>query len=267
MPELAGRLISTGLISLSIPVFFLCKTAPDSPQAPLPLKAARPSVSSPATDTLNYVMGKFDPGSNERFAPVEQKYASREGMFLRKETLEAFVKMAKAAEADGVELRILSATRNFTSQKSIWEDKWTGKRLVEDGQNLALTTPDPVKRALKILEYSSMPGSSRHHWGTDMDLNALDNSFFAKGEGKKIYDWLVAHAGKYGFCQPYTAGRPHGYHEEKWHWSYMPLARPLTGFCERHLKNEMISGFLGAETAKQINILQHYILGINPDCR
>lgn len=267
MRDLTGRLISTGLIGLALPVFFFCRTAPEFGQASTTLLPVNPAVTPPAMDTLAYVMGQFDPARHEWFVPVEKKYASREGMFLRKETWEAFVKMAKAAEGDGVELKILSATRNFISQKSIWEDKWTGKRLVEDGQNLALTTPDPVKRALKILQYSSMPGSSRHHWGTDMDLNALDNSFFAKGEGKKIYDWLTTHAGRYGFCQPYTAGRPVGYHEEKWHWSYMPVARPLTGFCERRLKNEMISGFLGAESAKQVDILQHYILGINQECR
>ncbi len=70
-----------------------------------------------------------------------------------------------------------------------------------------------------------MPGTSRHHWGTDFDLNNLTNSYFSRGEGKVIYAWLKKNAGKYGFCQPYTAGREEGYNEERWHWSYIPLAR------------------------------------------
>jgi LAS superfamily LD-carboxypeptidase LdcB len=175
--------------------------------------------------------------------------------------------MYEDALKSGVTLKIISATRNFYVQKSIWEDKWTGKRLVEDGQNLALTTPDPVKRALKILEYSSMPGSSRHHWGTDMDLNNLNNDYFEQGEGKKIYDWLTKFAGSYGFCQPYSAGRPYGYKEERWHWSYIPVARPLTDFSKKSLKNEMITGFLGSESAAGIDIVNHYILGINEECK
>ncbi len=64
-----------------------------------------------------------------------------------------------------------------------------------------------------------MPGA-RHHWGTDFDLNALNNAYFNTKDGKRIYDWLTQHAAEFGFCQPYTAkggpdGRPIGYEEEK----------------------------------------------------
>ena len=40
------------------------------------------------------------------------------------------------------------------------ENKWTGKRLLSDGTNVANDIADDVEKALKILEYSSMPGSS-----------------------------------------------------------------------------------------------------------
>lgn len=218
-------------------------------------------------DTLSYIMGKFDPADHPSFSQVPLRYASRSGMYLRSEALQAFIKMSAAAGKEGITLKIISATRNFSAQKNIWEDKWNGRRLVENGQNLAQTTPDPIHRALKILEYSSMPGSSRHHWGTDMDLNALDNAYFSKGEGHKIYDWLKQHGQEFGFCQPYTAGRSSGYHEEKWHWSYMPIARPLTDYCSNHLQNEAIQGFDGAQTASQLDIVTNYVLGINHECK
>ncbi|MEO5582547.1 MAG: M15 family metallopeptidase, partial [Saprospiraceae bacterium] len=132
--------------------------------------------------------------------------------------------------------------------------------------NLAKTQKDPIKRAQKILEYSSMPSTSRHHWGTDMDLNALNNEYFTTGEGRKIYDWLNRHAAEFGFCQPYTAGRPVGYNEEKWHWSHMPVSKPLTDFCQSKMFNDKITGFLGSQTAISIDIVKKYMLGINLEC-
>jgi len=57
-----------------------------------------------------------------------------------------------------------------------------------------------------------------------------------------------------------------GYEEEKWHWSYLPLARKLTALAKAELKDEDISGFLGAETAPEIKVVERYVLGINPAC-
>jgi zinc D-Ala-D-Ala carboxypeptidase len=119
------------------------------------------------------------------------------------------------------------------------------------------------------LKYSSMPGTSRHHWGTDMDFNALTNEFFDKGKGKKIYTWLVANAHKYGFCQTYSAmgsDRTTGYQEERWHWSYTPISIRLTEIAKARIKDDMISGFLGSETALEIEVVEKYILGISPKC-
>ena len=164
-----------------------------------------------ATDTLSglqtdfsrdYLMGKFDPATHPDFVEIAAGYANRPGMYLRRDAYEAFRNMHAAALKEGVRLQIVSAARNFTAQKGIWEAKWTGSRLIENGKNAAQAYPDPVQRALKILEYSAMPGSSRHHWGTDIDLNNLSPQFFESGQGKKIHDWLAAHAAEYGFCQP-----------------------------------------------------------------
>ncbi len=207
------------------------------------------------TVTADYLMGKFDPTKHADFILIEKKYAVKPDMYLRKETYEAYKKMADAAEKEGVKLTIISATRNFDYQKTIWETKFN-----------ALKDKTASARAKKILQYSAMPGSSRHHWGTDIDLNNLENSHFEKGDGKKIYDWLLQHAAEYGFCQPYTAGRPTGYKEEKWHWSYMPLSKDFTTIAGKYLKNEMIAGFKGAESAPQIDVVKNYILGINKDC-
>ncbi len=220
--------------------------------------------------SLDYIMGKFDPAKHPDFERIDVKYASREGLYLHQETYEAFKKMHAAALNSGVQLKILSATRNFYSQKGIWEAKWTGQRKVEDGKDASVAFPDPEERALKILEYSSMPSTSRHHWGTDVDLNSLNNSYFEKEEGLKIYNWLIENAAGFGFCQPYTekgTDRPYGYNEEKWHWSYLPIARALTYKASKELKDEMVTGFQGSEVATDIGVVEKYVLGINSDCK
>ena len=114
--------------------------------------------------------------------------------------------------------------------------------------------------------YSSMPMTSRHHWGTDIDLNSLNNSWFEEGEGKKVYDWLQAHAHDFGFYQPYTnksLNNRTGYEEEKWHWSYMPLAGPYLDFYNKHVTNEDITGFEGSGLAPQIDMVGNYVNGLS----
>ena len=221
-----------------------------------------------ASFDIDYIMGKFDPASHPDFVTIPLIYADQEGRMMRKDAFSAFVSMYDAAQKEGIKLKIVSATRNFVNQKSIWERKWNGSTILEGGLN-ATTIKDFKKRALKILEYSSMPGSSRHHWGTDLDLNELENGYFASGQGKKIYDWLVKHGHEYGYCQVYTAKgkeRPNGYNEEKWHWSYTPVSSRLMELAKNALTNEMISGFDGAETASEIDIVHKYVLGISPLC-
>lgn len=213
----------------------------------------------PAAVNADYLLGKFKPFEHPDFVAVGKPYADKTGMILRKETFEAFKKMWEAAEKEGIVLKIISSTRNFEQQKAIWEGKWA--RFAKDA-------PAPKDRALKILEYSSMPGSSRHHWGTDIDLNDLNNAVFETGgKHEALYQWLQAHAHEYGFCQPYTAGRPTGYHEEKWHWSYTPLSKPMLAQYAQTLNEASIQGFEGADTATEIGIVKNYVLGINQDCK
>ena len=73
----------------------------------------------------NYLTGKFDPSQREEFALVPPQYVFGENkIYLRKETLDAFLKMAEAANEDKIDLKITSATRNFDYQKDIWNKKF-----------------------------------------------------------------------------------------------------------------------------------------------
>lgn len=214
------------------------------------------------------LLGHFDPAEHEDYLLIDPKYADREGMYIHKDTYSAFQRMHAAALEDSVELKIRSATRNFDYQKGIWERKWTGETKV-GGEDLSKATPDPKTRALKILEYSSMPGTSRHHWGSDIDLNSFDNEWFETGDGRRLWDWLEENAGDYGFCRPYTAKddlRPDGYQEERWHWSYIPLSSYFMSMAEELHNDRKIQGFMGAEVADEIDVVEKYVFGVSKDC-
>ena len=235
-----------------------------------PFKAEQRSAPDhgPGAITAEMLLGQIDPAGDPDFVSVSQAHASRPGMFLRREAYDAFLQMHKAALADGISLTILSATRPFHHQKRIWEDKWNGRRVLY-GDILAPDIEDPTERALEILRFSAMPGTSRHHWGTDIDLNSLQNAYFRTGEGKAVYDWLTTHALAYGFCQPYTAHgdrRAGGYEEEKWHWSYIPLSGQFLRKYGEQITYEDIRGFDGDTLAERLQVIEKFVLDINMAC-
>lgn len=208
----------------------------------------------------NYLMGRFDPAEHRAFVKVPPRYANRSGYYLRGEAFAAFKKMYEAARKDGVKLIIRSAARNFDYQKRIWERKWHRQKKPRSAKH----------KALNILQLSSMPGTSRHHWGTEVDLNSFSNSWFESDQGLKLFRWMNNNAAKYGFHRPYTKkdnSRPHGYKEEKWHWSYTPLSMAMTRDAKKILTDSKIKGFIGSETAVEIGVVEKYILGIHESCR
>lgn len=210
--------------------------------------------------SMEYLTGRLAPASHPAFTKVHARYATHGGMWLRQDAYDSFVAMHAAAAADGVELVIVSAHRDYRKQRRIWQTAW---------QNRAGTHPDALQRARKILQYKAMPGASRHHWGTEVDLNSLQNGWFEFGRGLALYRWLSEHAAAFGFCQVYgpREHRGDGYLEEKWHWSYLPAARELMRQAGDVFVGMRWEGFDGAETAEEIDVLGNYVLSLDPGCR
>ncbi|OMP29945.1 M15 family metallopeptidase [Mangrovimonas sp. DI 80] len=201
----------------------------------------------------DFLLGKFNYKKDSTFTKVSDVHSSKT-LYIKKEVYEAFINMYNHAKADNIDLKIISGTRNFYEQKAIWERKWE-----------KYSSLDSIDRALKILEYSSMPSTSRHHWGTDVDLNNLNNSYFETGRGEKEYNWLINHAHTYGFHQVYTSktnGRK-GYNMEKWHWTYLPLSEGYLTFYNKNVKLKDITGFKGADLAYKLNVIEVYVNGIS----
>jgi LAS superfamily LD-carboxypeptidase LdcB len=111
--------------------------------------------------------------------------------------------------------------------------------------------------------------TSRHHWGTDIDINNLNDHYFLDGKGKKEYAWLCKNAHRFGFCQVYSrknSSRPFGYEEEKWHWSYLPVSEKLLKEYNARVSLSDIQGFKGCGTANALSVIQKYVGGIAPSC-
>lgn len=152
--------------------------------------------------------------------------ASRPPNRLHKEAAVAFQRMQTAAAQSGIHLHIASGFRSFAQQQHIWERKF---------HHSSRTHMSASEKVADILRWSALPGTSRHHWGSDFD--AYDSAAIERtaltlepweyeqhGPCHELYLWLEAHAARFGFYRPYDTDRG-GVAPEPWHWSYAPLAK------------------------------------------
>jgi len=222
------------------------------------------SIYAETTDSeIQFLMGQLDFTKHPDFINLKQLGipVKKNDLYLKKEVAEQLLKLYQQLKKDlpNTEFWITSATRNYWHQKQIWEKKWN--------QYQKLYPNEQEKIVQKILEYSSMPATSRHHWGTDFDINVLENSYYERGKGKILYEWLKINAKQYGFCMPYNENRNNGYLLEKWHWSYYKLANKYQKkWNEFFNKNQFDSkiDFKGNEFFKKYAPV--YVNSINPDC-
>lgn len=151
--------------------------------------------------------------------------------------LTAFLAMRRAAAGAGIDLTAHSSFRDFQRQLSIWNGKFSGSRPMydADGNRLEAAALTPQARIDAILQWSALPGASRHHWGTDVDLidrNAValgyrveltPPEFGAGGPFAALSAWLETNASRFGFFRPFQGVRS-GVQAEPWHFSFAPVA-------------------------------------------
>lgn len=162
---------------------------------------------------------------------------------LSKETTEALAELASDAAQSGIDLRVASGFRSFERQQFIWDQKWLGHRAVLNDADETLFRADQSDNQwlCAILRFSALPGTSRHHWGTDLDvydaaaMDAEDSIALtvteARGRFSDLHRWLderMARDQSCGFFRPYELDRG-GVSPEPWHLSYAPLATGYEG--------------------------------------
>jgi Domain of unknown function (DUF4157)/D-alanyl-D-alanine carboxypeptidase/Zinc carboxypeptidase len=134
------------------------------------------------------------------------------------------------------------------------------------GVDRAAWLAEPSKKRLDIiLQFSALPGTSRHHWGTDVDFNSITNAEWEPPvAGKKgdnhfaLRQWLEKNASSAGMIQSYTPGRTGGYGEEPWHYSYAPIAIGLRELynSEVKLQQDVIDPLVADFTTRASKIKQ-----------
>jgi LAS superfamily LD-carboxypeptidase LdcB len=150
-----------------------------------------------------------------------------------------FRSLRRAAAADGFDVIPASGFRDFARQLAIWNGKFNGTIALCDasGRPIEAAAIAPQERIEAILLWSALPGASRHHWGTDLDL--IDRSavpqgyrvrltadeFAPPGPFAPLAAWLETNAARFGFFRPFRGGLS-GVQAEPWHFSFAPLAEP-----------------------------------------
>jgi LAS superfamily LD-carboxypeptidase LdcB len=101
---------------------------------------------------------------------------------------------------------------------------------------LDLATLSEPQRVDAILAWSAIPGGSRHHWGSDIDVidaaampagyqvELVPAEYEPGGVFSRLPGWLDQNMGLFGFFRPYGSDRG-GAGIEPWHLSYAPVAR------------------------------------------
>ncbi len=167
------------------------------------------------------------------------------GNKMQAEAAVAFSHLCQDASRAGFELAIASSFRSFDRQLAIWNGKVSGARPVYDdaGQSIMVAKLTPAQLIHAILRFSALPGTSRHHWGTDVDVYDLA----AMGEGycvqlsprevatggvfDPLHCWLderMASHESHGFYRPYSRDIG-GVAIERWHLSYAPISLACAG--------------------------------------
>ncbi len=184
-------------------------------------------------------------------------------VFIHTEVMSKYQKLKLVAKSAGIELRIISAFRSFDHQLKIWNQKLSGSRPVLDdlSRPLDISKMDAWQRLRSVLRWTALPGTSRHHWGTDFDIYdaaAIPKSYSVKlisseyssgGVFNRLDTWLDGGDAESDdirakFFRPYGKDKG-GTAPEPWHLSYKPIAdiyykKIDIGFLKQQILNSEI---------------------------
>lgn len=200
----------------------------------------------------------------------------------RPEVAQAFLALRAAAAQDGIDLLPIASWRPFGAQLNIWNRKWSGQGVLHDihGQVREHAALSPEELVWAILGWSGLPGATRRHWGTDIDVfdrNAMPEGYRTRllpqevapgGVYEGLHAWLDVNIARFGFFRPYRRYRG-GMYPEPWHLSHIASAgAALTAFSTEALGDALraADGMLGRELVLEMlpEIVARHVRGIDP---
>ena len=159
------------------------------------------------------------------------------GAAIHRDVIAPYLALKAAAAGAGIDLQIVSGFRDFDSQLRIWNAKYRGERPLYDGEGRLRdhASLDHDQLIAGILCWSALPGASRHHWGSELDVidraavpedyryRLLPEEYGPGGVFHRLHLWLEDHSARFGFFRPYADYRG-GVYPERWHLSHAAVA-------------------------------------------
>ena len=203
------------------------------------------------------------------------------GLAVHCDIVKPWKNMAALAQQAGISLTIASGYRSFDRQLTIWNKKFNGELAVKDKQNniIELQQLSDIEKVMAILTYSALPGASRQHGGTDIDIYASNLlppdhalqlepwEYQTNGYFFALSEWLQAYAQDFGFFFPYQYDQG-GVAIEPWHLSFATIAQQYQQTLTVSALTQAIetSNIAGKQAilAHLPDIYQQYVININP---
>jgi D-alanyl-D-alanine carboxypeptidase len=147
---------------------------------------------------------------NENYAPKELKAIDQKWWAISDKIIDVnsdikkhLENLLEDAQEDGIELRVLSGYRSFSTQASL---KYNYLITYGSGANT----------------FSADQGYSEHQLGTTVDFTTptLGANLSTSFDQTEAFKWLTENAYKYGFVMSYPKGNQF-YQYEPWHWRFV----------------------------------------------
>lgn len=186
---------------------------------------------------------------------------SQEDHRLHRAILKSWNELKAIAKGQGIDLAVISSFRSFENQKYIWNLKATGQRELLDDRELPIpfsnfnlkNAEDQLRLVQTIMRWSALPGLSRHHWGTDLDVidklaihqdpnykvQLISSEYQRGGIFQKLGAFLNSHLADTDFFRPYSKDLG-GVAPEPWHISHRAQSNQFL----RQLSSEHYRKFL-----------------------
>ncbi|MBU2978900.1 M15 family metallopeptidase [Alteromonas sp. C1M14] len=157
---------------------------------------------------------------------------------IHKEVKPAWQALQSAAHNDGIDCQLISSYRDFHRQLAIWNRKWRGDATLfdTDGEIIEHSQLSDNEKIDAILTWSALPGGSRHHWGTDIDVydkrsvdnwsqnfDLVDAEYRENGPCYALACWLDKNLHEFGFARPFMENKG-GVAVELWHLTHSQCA-------------------------------------------
>ncbi|QPB42289.1 M15 family metallopeptidase [Rodentibacter haemolyticus] len=190
--------------------------------------------------------------------------------FLQKAARNAFQGLQQSAVKNGFNLQPASSFRDFERQQFIWNNKFNGLRKVHDdkGNPIDLTQLDEWQKCQAILRWSALPGASRHHWGTEIDI--FDPDLLPQNQSLQLEPWeyekggyffelsefLTEYLPHFDFALPFMQmSKNKKIGREPWHISYLPLAEQASNQFSSDI---LLQAWNGEEIGGKTVLLAHF---------